>query len=118
MGLLEKASNIEAEAEPPETKGVKPKKEAVKEPPAKKPKKAAKKPKKVKPPKEKKPRAPRVKKELPEGFELATKSQKFIRRLLDFAVNYGWSVPLIALSAWGAFFNPCLLYTSPSPRDS
>ena len=71
MGLLEKASNIEAEEKLPETKVVKPKKEAVKEPPAKKPKKAAKKPKKVKPPKEKKPRSPRVKKELPEGFELS-----------------------------------------------
>ena len=108
MGLLEKASNIDAEEKPPETKVVKPKKEAVKEPSAEKPKKAEKKPKKVKPPKEKKPKAPRVKKELPEGFELATKSQKFIRRLLDFAVNYGWSVPLIALSAWGAFFNPTI----------
>lgn len=108
MGLLEKASNIEAEEKPPETKVVKPKKEAVKEPPAKKPKKAAKKPKKVKPPKEKKPRAPRVKKELPEGFEPATKSQRFIRRLFDFAVTYGWSIPLIALSAWGAFFNPTI----------
>ena len=42
MGLLEKASNIEAEEKPPETKVVKPKKEAVKEPPAAKPKKAAK----------------------------------------------------------------------------
>lgn len=42
MGLLEKASNIEAEEKPPETKVVKPKKEAVKEPPAEKPKKAAK----------------------------------------------------------------------------
>ena len=39
MGLLEKASNIEAEEKPPETKVVKPKKEAVKEPPVEKPKK-------------------------------------------------------------------------------
>ena len=107
MGLLEKASNIEAEEKPPETKVVKPKKEPVKAAPVEK-KKPAKKAKKVKPPKEKKPRAPRVKKELPEGFELATKSQKFIRRLFDFAVTYGWSIPLIALSAWGAFFNPTI----------
>ena len=41
MGLLEKASNIEAEEKPPKTKVVKPKKEAVKEPPVKKNKKAA-----------------------------------------------------------------------------
>ena len=49
MGLLEKASNIEAEEKLPETKVVKPKKEAVKEPPAKKPKKAAKKLTKIAP---------------------------------------------------------------------
>ena len=89
MGLLEKASNIEAEEKPPETKVVKPKKEAVKEPPAEKPKKAAKKPKKVKPPKQKKPKAPRIKKELPDGFEHATRGQKLIRRIGDFAINYG-----------------------------
>ena len=89
MGLLEKASNIDAEEKPPETKVVKPKKEAVKEPPAEKPKKAAKKSKKVKPPKEKKPKAPRVKKELPDGFEHATRGQKITRRIGDFLFNYG-----------------------------
>ena len=109
MGLLEKASNIEAEEKPPETKVVKPKKEAVKEPPVKKNKKAAKKPKKVKPPKEKKPRAPRVKKELPEGFELATTGQKVTRRIFDFAISYGWTIPLIGISAWGSNFNPTII---------
>jgi len=109
MGLLEKASNIEAEEKPPKTKVVKPKKEAVKEPPAAKPKKAAKKPKKVKPKKEKKPRAPRVKKEIPEGFEPATTGQKVTRRIFDFAVSYGWTLPLIGISAWGSNFNPTII---------
>ena len=109
MGLLEKASNIEAEEKPPKTKVVKAKKEVVTEPPTAKPKKAAKKPKKVKPKKEKKPRAPRVKKEIPEGFEPATTGQKVTRRIFDFAVSYGWTLPLIGISAWGSNFNPTII---------
>jgi len=58
---------------------------------------------------EKKVNKPRVKKEIPEGFEVATRGQKAIRRVVDFAVSYGWSVPLIAISAWGSNFNPTLI---------
>ena len=114
MGLLEKASNIESEDKPPETKVVKPKavpKKAtpVKPTAVKKSSKAAKKPKKVKPKKEKKPRAPRVKKEIPEGFEPATRGQKVTRRIFDFAISYGWTIPLIGVSAWGSNFNPTII---------
>ena len=118
MGLLEKASNIESEDKPPETKVVKPtavpkkatpKAVAKKATPVKKATKKAKNPKKVKPPKVKKPRAPRVKKELPDGFETATTGQKFTRRFFDFAVSYGWTIPLIGISAWGSNFNPTII---------
>ena len=115
MGLLEKASNIESEDKPPETKVVKPKAEVKKATPVKKAtgvKKAAKpakKPKKVKPKKQNKPRAPRVKKEIPEGFEPATRGQKVTRRIFDFAISYGWTIPLIGISAWGSNFNPTII---------
>ena len=108
MGLLEKASNIDAEENTPETKIVKPKEEIPKETPVKKPKKAAKKAKKTRPKREKKPRAPRVKKEIPEGFEPATRGQRITRRIFDFAISYGWTVPLLAISAWGSYFNPTI----------
>ena len=109
MGLLEKASNIEGEDKTPETKVVKPKTKSKKEPPVKKTKKPDKKAKKVKPKKEKKPRAPRVRKELPEGFEAATTGQKITRRIFDFGVSYGWTLPLIGISAWGSNFNPTII---------
>tara|TARA_B100000945_G_C20426046_1_gene620558 strand:+ start:2584 stop:3372 length:789 start_codon:yes stop_codon:yes gene_type:complete len=109
MGLLEKASNIEGEDKTPETKVVKPKTKSKKEPPVEKTKKPAKKARKVKPKKEKKPRAPRVRKELPDGFEAATTGQKITRRIFDFAVSYGWTLPLIGISAWGSNFNPTII---------
>mgnify|MGYP001157216026 FL=1 len=114
MGLLEKAGNVEVESKPPETKVVNPAKAVAKAKPAKaaKPKpakaKAPAKAKKSKPVKEKKPRAPRVKKELPDGFERATTGQKFVRRLFDFIISYGWTIPLLAVSAWGANINPTI----------
>ena len=103
MGLLEKAGNVEVENKPPETKGIQPTKAVAKAKPAKaaKPKpakaKTAAKPKKTKPVKEKKPRTPRVKKELPDGYEMATTGQKFVRRFFDFIISYGWTIPLLAV---------------------
>ena len=108
MGLLEKASNLEADEKEPETKVIKPKKEAPKETPATQPKKAAKAAKKPIVKNERKPRAPRVKKVIPEGFESATRGQRITRRIFDFAVSYGWTVPLLAISAWGSYFNPTI----------
>ncbi len=113
MGLLEKAGNIQTEDTPPATKVVQ-QPEAVPQPapvteakPVKKAKPAKKaKPKKVR---EKKTKTPRVKKEMPDGFESATRGQRIIRRVVDFAVSYGWSVPLIGISAWGSDIDPTLI---------
>ena len=60
MGLLEKASNLEADEKEPETKVIKPKKEAPKETPATQPKKAAKAAKKPKVKKDEEPNKPKV----------------------------------------------------------
>tara|TARA_B100000902_G_scaffold33115_1_gene39647 strand:- start:11824 stop:12627 length:804 start_codon:yes stop_codon:yes gene_type:complete len=111
MGLLEKAGNIQKEEEKPETKVVPKPVEKVPPKAETKPKEKAKKVKKERPKKEKKPkapRAPRVKKEIPDGFEAATKGQKFIRRSADFLVSYGWMIPLLAITAWGSNFNPTI----------
>lgn len=105
MGLLEKAGTISTEEEKPKTKVVA-KTEPTPEPaPVQKPKKE-KKARRTREKKEKKPRAPRVKKELPDGFEMATRGQKLTRRIVDFLVSYGWSIPLLAITAWGSYFNP------------
>ena len=112
MGLLEKASNIQNEDASPPTKVIEqskpaptPIQEVVKEPVAK-----AKPAKKVKAKKTrvKKEKKPRVKKVMPEGFEPATTGQKLTRKLVDFIVSYGWSVPIIAITAWGSYFNPTI----------
>tara|TARA_B100000214_G_scaffold174933_2_gene125784 strand:+ start:1375 stop:2187 length:813 start_codon:yes stop_codon:yes gene_type:complete len=115
MGLLEKAGNIQKEDEKPETKIVSPPVEKAKAKPTPKPepqpKKKPVKAKKERPKKEKKPKkpkAPRVKKEMPEGFEAATRGQKLIRRVSDFLVSYGWMIPLLAITAWGSNFNPTI----------
>ena len=105
MGLLEKAGTISTEEEKPKTKVVA-KTEPTPEPaPVQKPKKE-KKARRTREKKEKKPRAPRVKKELPDGFEMATRGQKLTRRIVDFLVSYGWSILLLAITAWGSYFNP------------
>ena len=109
MGLLEKAGNISSEDEKPETKI--PKKAVPVAAPApvktaKKAKRAEKKKKPEKKTRERKPRAPRVKKELPSDFEVATRGQKLTRRIVDFLVSYGWSIPMLVITAWGSNFNP------------
>jgi hypothetical protein len=115
MGLLEKAGNISSEDEKPETKIPKkavpvaapaPVKAAKPVKTAKKAKRAEKKKKPEKKVREKKPRAPRVKKELPPDFEVATRGQRLTRRIVDFLVSYGWSLPILVVTAWGSYFNP------------
>ncbi len=105
MGLLEKAGTISPEDEKPKTKVVG-KPEPVAEPePVKKAKKEMK-PKRERVKRERKPRSPRVKRTLPDGFELATRGQRLTRRIVDFLVSYGWSIPLVGITAWGSYFNP------------
>ena len=108
MGLLEKAGNISTEDEKPETKIPKKPEPVVAPEPVKTAKKAkrAKKKKGEKKVREKKPRAPRVKKELPPDFEVATRGQRLTRRIVDFLVSYGWSLPILVVTAWGSYFNP------------
>ncbi len=57
---------------------------------------------------ERKARTPRARrtrqvKTLPDGFEEVTSGQRIIRRGSDFAVSYGWCVPIIAINAWGVY---------------
>ena len=109
MGLLEKAGNISSEDEKPETKIPKKPEPVVAPEPvktAKKAKRAEKKKKREKKTRERKPRAPRVKKELPSDFEVATRGQRLTRRIVDFLVSYGWSLPILVITAWGSYFNP------------
>ncbi len=113
MGLLEKAGKIKSEepaatpqapdwvATPESVAPVTeaeptPEPESVSEKPAKAKKKSRRRERK---PRTKKTRTPKV---LPDGFELATNGQKLIRRLSDFAVSFGWIVPLVLINAWGA----------------
>ncbi|MCP2507801.1 MAG: hypothetical protein NLN64_05875 [Candidatus Thalassarchaeaceae archaeon] len=102
MGLLEKAGKIQTNEKTNEEPipvvmeaVVEPKPIAAKKANRKKQEKA---PKKVRTPKVKR---IRVSKELPEGFENATRGQKVTRRFVDFAVSYGWAVPIIGINAWG-----------------
>ena len=94
MGLLEKAEKIQTEDKadvspaPVTASVVEP--EPVKVAKKSRRERREKKPKKTRPVKEKKIRAPKT---LPVGFENATKLQKRTRRIVDFAVSYGWSIP-------------------------
>jgi len=102
MGLLEKAGKIQTEdkvdvapapvvasvAEPEPVKVAKKSRRERRE----------KKPKKTRPIKEKKIRTPKT---LPDGFESATNLQKRTRRFVDFAVSYGWSIPILGLQGFG-----------------
>lgn len=102
MGLLEKAEKIQTEDKVDVTPA--PVVAAVAEPePVKVAKKSRrerreKKPKKTRPIKEKKIRTPKT---LPDGFESATNLQKRTRRFVDFAVSYGWSIPILGLQGFG-----------------
>jgi hypothetical protein len=107
MGLLEKAGKIQTDEiivetpapvvaaveEPDQTKVIKKGKRNRKD----------KKIKKSRPVKEKKIRAPKT---LPDEFENATNLQKRTRRFVDFAVSYGWSIPLIGLLGFGGSSDP------------
>ena len=102
MGLLEKAEKIQTEDKVDVTPA--PVVASVAEPePVKVAKKSRrerreKKPKKTRPIKENKNRTPKT---LPDGFESATNLQKRTRRFVDFAVSYGWSIPILGLQGFG-----------------
>jgi len=112
MGLLEKAGQINsgestsvAPAEP-EAKPEPVAAETVAEPePVQSKKRSRRKraPRKKREPREKKVKAAKV---LPEGFEVASNSQRAIKRISDFTVSWGWCVPLVLLNAWGSYFDP------------
>ena len=102
MGLLEKAEKIQTEDKVDVTPA--PVVAAVAEPePVKVAKKSRRerrerKPKKTRPIKEKKIKTPKT---LPDDFESATNLQKRTRRFVDFAVSYGWSIPILGLQGFG-----------------
>ena len=51
----------------------------------------------------------RTLKTLPEEFEEASNGQKLVRRGADFTVSWGWSVPLLIITAWGTSVDPTYL---------
>ena len=111
MGLLEKAGQIKSE--PPSTESPQPAPVTAAEPPAPtQPEPVAAEPeKKSRRRRSKKKKTPRTKKvreakTLPDGFEEASTGQKLVRRVSDFAVSWGWCVPLVLLNAWGSYFDP------------
>ena len=61
--------------------------------------------KKARKPREKKVRAPKV---LPEDSEPASPTQSRIRKYSDFLVSWGWTMPLVAFTAWGIDFQPTI----------
>ena len=102
MGLLEKAEKIQTEDKvdviptPVVASVVEP--EPVKVAKKSRRERRERKPKKSRPVKEKKIRTPKT---LPDGFESATNLQKRTRRFVDFAVSYGWSIPILGLQGFG-----------------
>ena len=116
MGLLEKAEKIQTKdkvdvtpapvvasvAEPEPVKVVKKSRREKRE----------KKPKKTRTIKEKKIRTPKT---LPDGFESATNLQKRTRRFVDFAVSYGWSIPILGLQ--GSPFSGSVLAQTMTTSD-
>ena len=102
MGLLEKAEKIQTEdkvdANPTPVVASVVEPEPVKVTKKSRRERREKKPKKTRPVKEKKIRAPKT---LPVGFENATNLQKRTRRFVDFAVSYGWSIPILGLQGFG-----------------
>mgnify|MGYP001157264220 CR=1 FL=1 len=116
MGLLEKAGQINSGESPnltPESPKATPEPvaaQAVAEPEPAKPKKRSRRkrePRKKREPRERKARAPKV---LPDEYVEASRSQRVIRRGADFAVSYGWTVPLTVLTAWGSYFDPTYVF--------
>mgnify|MGYP000532441116 CR=1 FL=1 len=121
MGLLEKAGQISTDDSPsatpekpqakaPEAQRVSPAPVAAQPAPGKAPakeKKSRRRARKAREPREKKVRMPKV---LPEGSEEASRSQRVIRRGSDFIVSYGWAVPVVALSAYGTYFDPTYIF--------
>lgn len=102
MGLLEKAEKIQTEdkvdvspnpvvASVADPEPVKVTKKGRRE-------KRERKPKKSRPVKEKKIKTEKI---LPVGFENSTNLQKRTRRFVDFAVSYGWSIPILGLQGFG-----------------
>tara|TARA_Y100000588_G_scaffold278054_1_gene294627 strand:+ start:883 stop:1683 length:801 start_codon:yes stop_codon:yes gene_type:complete len=107
MGLLEKAGQIDS-SKPAD---VTPEKPVEPEPVAAAPIPEEKEPKSRRgrrKRRKKEPRAKRtrVRKQLPDGFEPATRGQVAVRRLSDFVVSWGWCIPLVVVSAWGSYFDP------------
>lgn len=111
MGLLEKAGKIsdEGKAKPKaKAKAKATSKKAVAK--ASKSKKSeAKEVSKAKKTKTRKPRTPRAPRVMPDGFVLARPAAKGARSLVDFIINYGGMVGLVALTATGAFFDPTIM---------
>ncbi|MDP6912972.1 MAG: hypothetical protein QF736_03505 [Candidatus Thalassarchaeaceae archaeon] len=116
MGLLEKAGQINSgestsvEPAKPEVQPEPVAAETVAEPePVQSKKRSRKKraPRKKREPREKK---VRVEKTLPEGYEVASRSQRIIRRGADFLFSYGWAVPIAVISAWGTYFDGTYFY--------
>jgi len=112
LGLLEKAGQIESEkpstdkpkvAEPESVK-VAPEPVAQPEPVKTKKEKRSRR-KKARKPREKKVRSPKV---LPEDSEPASPTQSRIRKYSDFLVSWGWTMPLVAFTAWGNDFQPTI----------
>jgi len=107
MGLLEKAEKIQTDEKVIETPT--PVVASVVEPEPVKVNKKSRRERKSKATKKPRPareRKLKVEKIFPSGFEKASILQKRTRRLVDFIVSYGWSIPIIGLSAWGSNFNP------------
>ena len=137
MGLLEKAEKIQSDEddsnkEPPATVIV-----SEPEPVQKTEKPAKKKSKKTKKKRTKKAKKEKVPKVIPDGFEPAGRTRGLFRYIVDFVVNFGliavfvgmliifytdvtWPLIFSVLLALGnmVYLPSCLLYTSPSPRDS
>jgi len=99
MGLLEKADKMQSTDPSPEPT---PQPEPVVSP---EPVPVAAKEKKTKKSRRKsrsaKVKRDRVVKKIPDGFEEASNGQKAIRRLSDFMVSWGWSIPIVGMNAWG-----------------
>lgn len=116
MGLLEKAGQInsgDTSAVSPAEPEIKPQPvaaETVAEPEPVQVKKRSRRKRATRKKREPREKRVRVAKVLPEGYEEASRSQRVIRRGSDFAVSYGWTVPLSVLTAWGSYFDPTYVF--------
>ncbi len=116
MGLLEKAGQINSgdtsavSPAEPEIKAQPVAAETVAEPEPVQVKKRSRRKRATRKKREPREKRVRVAKVLPEGYEEASRSQRVIRRGSDFAVSYGWTVPLSVLTAWGSYFDPTYVF--------